>query len=367
MRPGLGTGRLAGLLLLALGACAEPSPPPAGPALTLSPVDVAALPGWMEDRQSEALAALLRSCGPLAGLPPSANLGPEGFAGRAADWQAVCRRAALVPAGEDAAARAFFETWFQAYALGDGRGGEGLLTGYYVPRVAGARRRSQAFPTPLYRPPPDLAEPYYRRAEIDAGALAGRGLELVWLAPIDAFFVSIQGSAEVALAEGSTIRIGVAATNGRGYVAIGRILIERGEIPAEEMSLQRLRAWLAEHPAEAQGLMELNPRYVFFRELPGPDPIGSEGVALTTGRSLAVDPAYLPLGAPVYVDTRDGMGGALRRLMLAQDTGGGIKGPLRADVYWGGTAEAEALAGPMKSPGRLYLLLPRGLAPAGVS
>jgi membrane-bound lytic murein transglycosylase A len=367
------------LLLAILDACAPappsvppPSaPPPAvggAPALQLRAVAFADLPGWREDSPAAALAAFRRSCARILALAPNAGLAPAEIAGRAQPWQQVCRKAAELPAGSDAAARAFFEGAFQPYALADGGGSEGFFTGYYLPRVAGSRRKMAGYDVPLYRRPPDLATPYFSRAEIDAGALAGRGLELVWLAsPIDAFFVSVQGSATVALSDGSVMRIGVAGTNGLGYVAIGRILIARGEIPAEQMSLQSLRAWLIAHPGEAKGLMEQNPRYVFFRELPGADPIGSEGVALTAGRSLAVDPAFLPLGAPIYVATTDGAGGALRRLMLAQDTGSAIKGPLRADVYWGGGEDAEALAGPMKSPGSLYLLLPKGVAASGGS
>ena len=176
-------------------------------------------------------------------------------------------------------------------------------------------------------------------------------------------FISLDANAMPANLPISGMRIGVAATNGRGYVAIGRILIQRGEIPVEQMSLQSLRAWLLAHASEDQALMEQNPRYIFFRELPGADTIGSQGAALTPGRSLAVDPSFLPLGAPIYVETTDGQGNGMHRLMVAQDTGGAIKGPLRAAVYWGGGPEAEALAGPMKSPGRLFLLLPIGVMP----
>jgi membrane-bound lytic murein transglycosylase A len=367
-------GRFLGALLLLAGlsACASstPSPPSTAPslpassaaALRLEPVAFAEIPGWAADDQGVALGAFRQSCRKILALAPAAALGPAAVGGRAADWQAACRRAALLPAGDDSAARAFFEGAFRAYALSDGGGGQGFFTGYYLPRVAGSRRAQPGYAVPLYRKPPDPAA--FSRAEIDAGALAGRGLELVWLAsPIDAFFVSVQGSAEIALPDGKGMRIGVAATNGRGYVAIGRILIERGEIPAEQMSLQTLRAWLLAHPSEAQALMEQNPRYVFFRELPGADTIGSQGAPLTPGRSLAVDPAFLPLGAPIYVETTDGQGNGMHRLMVAQDTGGAIKGPLRADVYWGGGPEAEALAGPMKSPGRLFLLLPTGVMP----
>jgi membrane-bound lytic murein transglycosylase A len=364
-------------LLAAVSACASSTPPgttsPAPPAATatatslqLQPVAFAEIPGWPEDDQSAALAAFRLGCGRILAAAPAAALPPAGLAGRAQDWQIACRQAARLPAGDNGAARGFFESAFQAYALSDAGGGQGFFTGYYLPLVAGSRQPMAGYGTPLYRKPPDPGA--YSRAEIDAGALAGRGLELVWLAsPIDAFFLSVQGSAEVALADGSLMRIGVAATNGRGYVAIGRILIQRGEIPAEQMSLQALRAWLLAHPGEAQGLMEQNPRYVFFRELPGAETIGSSGAPLTAGRSLAVDPAFLPLGAPIYIETTDGRGEALRRLMVAQDTGGAIKGPLRADVYWGGGPESEALAGPMKSPGRLFLLLPKSVRPAGES
>src|SRR6185369_14412565 len=192
--------------------------------------------GWEADDQAAALAAFRQSCRKILALAPGAALGPAAVGGRVADWQAACRQAAGLPAGDDGAARAFFESAFRPYALGDGGGGQGFFTGYYLPRVAGSRRPQPGYAVPLYRKPPDPAA--YSRAEIDAGALAGRGLELVWLAsPIDAFFVSVQGSAEIALPDGKGMRIGVAATNGRGYVAIGRILIQRGEIPADQMSL----------------------------------------------------------------------------------------------------------------------------------
>jgi membrane-bound lytic murein transglycosylase A len=359
------------LLLAGLSACGSSPPPattapPAGGALQLQPVSFAEIPGWAEDDQSAALLAFRQSCRRILALAPSAALPPAALAGRNQDWQSVCRQAGRLAANDEGAARGFFEGAFQAYALSDAGGSQGFFTGYYLPLVAGSRTPMPGYQVPLYRLPPDPGA--YSRAEIDAGALAGKGLELVWLAsPIDAFFVSVQGSAEVALPDGRSMRIAVAATNGRGYVAIGRILIDRGEIPAEQMSLQALRAWLLAHPSEAQGLMEQNPRYVFFRELPGADPIGSQGAPLTAGRSLAVDAAFLPLGAPVFIETTDGKGAALRRLMVAQDTGGAIKGPLRADVYWGGGPESEALAGPMKSPGCLFLLLPRTVRPFGAS
>jgi membrane-bound lytic murein transglycosylase A len=343
-----------------------PQPSAPGARLVLAPVAFADLPGWSEDDLAEALPALRASCVKLAALPPDSLVGPGAIAGHARDWAVLCRAAAVLP-GDSAAARRFFERYFRAFRLADGAGSDrAFLTGYFQPEVAGTRAKRPGFPVPLYRLPPDLAAPTESRAEIDAGALAGRGLELVWLAdPIDAFFVSVQGSALVSLTEGGVMAIGVAGTNGRPYVAIGRDLVARGEIPADKISLQTIRAWLRAHPGEARSVIESNPRYVFFRETAAGGPVGSAGAALTAGRSLAVDPAFLPLGAPVYVDSSDAEGRPLRRLTLAQDTGGAIKGPLRADFYWGVGAAAEAEAGAMQSPGRLYLLLPQGVEGAG--
>jgi membrane-bound lytic murein transglycosylase A len=373
------------LLAAALAACVNnpPSPQAPGARLVLAPVAFGDLPGWSEDNLVEALPALKASCAKLAALAPESGVGPGAIAGRGRDWAAACRDVAALPA-DSAAARNFFERNFRAYRLADAATGDrAFLTGYFQPEVAGARRPRPGFAVPLYRRPEDLVEaplgeatagrlvegklqPYYNRAEIDAGALSRRGLELVWLAdPIDAFFVSIQGSALVELAEGGVMAIGVAGTNGRAYVAIGRGLVASGRIPADKVSLQTIRAWLRAHPDEARSVMESNPRYVFFRDAGAGAPIGSAGVPLTPGRSLAVDPAFLPLGAPIYIDSSDAQGQPLRRLTMAQDTGGAIKGPLRVDFFWGAGDSAEAEAGAMQSPGRLYLLLPRGVRGEG--
>ena len=367
------------LLAAALTACVNQAPPEQTPGLQLSPVRFADLPGWSQDELGQALPAFQASCARLSTLGPEATVGPGAIAGHGRDWAPLCQEASSL---DPAAARQFFEQRFRPWRLSNAADGDsGLLTGYYQPEVAGSLTRQTGFEVPLYRRPPDLVdasfgamtagrlvdgklEPYYSRAEIDAGALAGRGLELLWLADaIDAFFVSIQGSALVGLPDGRTLRIGVAATNGRTYVAIGRALVASGEIPADQVSLQTIRAWLRAHPAQALSVMESNPRYVFFREVPGAGPVGSAGVPLTPGRSLAVDPAYLAYGLPVYVDSRDVQGRSLQRLTLAQDSGGGIKGPLRADFDWGAGAAAEEEAGAMKSPARFYLLLPAGIGP----
>ncbi len=329
-----------------------------------------------------------------------ARRGARRDAGRIGDWRALCAAAeALVRDGGEearhAAARRFFETWFVPYAARASRAATGLFTGYYEPLLHGARGRVGRYSVPLYARPddlvmvnlglfrPDLAgrriagrvvdgrlTPYETRREIDSGRLSGRGLELLWVDdPLDAFFLHIQGSGRVELADGRTVRVGYAGQNGQPYVAIGRVLVERGALRREEVSLQSIRAWLEAHPMETTEVLAANPSYVFFRLLDGDGPIGALGVALTPGRSLAVDPSFVPLGAPVWLDTTDPLdeGRPLRRLMVAQDTGGAIRGAVRGDVFWGAGEEAEARAGRMRSQGRYYLLLPRVAAEARVA
>jgi len=210
-------------------------------------------------------------------------------------------------------------------------------------------------------------KPYEDRKAIVEGALDPRNLEIVWVDdPVDAFFLQIQGSGRVTLEDGRVMRLGYAGQNGHPYVAIGRELIARGALTRETVSMQSIRAWLAANPAEAAALMNANPSYVFFRELPGDGPVGAQGAALTPLRSLAVDRRFVPLGTPVWLDAEHPDPGTarLRRLVVAQDVGGAIRGPVRGDLFWGHGDAAADLAGRMKSPGRYYLLLPKGLIPA---
>ena len=376
-----------GAALVSLAGCVPPGPGSA----TLSPVGFDALPGWSADHSWAAVPALLRNCGALAELPPGQPLGGAGDAGRlagtAGQWAGICAAAERLQPNSDASAQAFFERYFQPYAVTDGARSEALFTGYYEPEVQGAPRRGGRFQTPILARPNDLTQapagsqggitvgrisdgrlvPYYDRAQIQAGALANRGLELFWLAdPADAFFLQVQGSGRISLPNRGIVRVGYAGRNGLPYVPIGRLLVERGEIPADQVSMQTIRAWLAAHPDKAQALMNENPSYVFFRVLPGVLPNegapGAFGVPLTPGRSLAVDPQMLPLGVPVYIATTDPLTStALDRLTLAQDTGSAIKGPLRGDLFFGWGQEAEDRAGKMRQPGRAWLLLPRSL------
>jgi membrane-bound lytic murein transglycosylase A len=370
--------------------------PPAEDRLVLEPARFADLRGWGEDAVAEALPALLRSCGRIANLPDGAEMGGAGFAGKAGDWKPACAAAARVPPGDSQAARAFFEAHFEPVAVTNNGRSLGLFTGYYEPLLHGSRRQGGRYTVPLYLRPPELVmvelgdfreelkgqriagrvvdgslEPFPDRREIDQGALAGRRLELVWVDdPVDAFFLHIQGSGRIRLAEGGEMRVGYAAQNGHPYFAIGRELIERGALRREEVSMQSIRKWLEEHPEEAEEVMRRNASYVFFQEIEGEGPLGAEGVPLTPGRSLAVDRKFLPLGVPVWLaaslpPAAEGQPGRkLRRLMVAQDTGGAIRGPVRGDVFWGHGEEAADLAGRMRHRGRLWALLPKSLTPA---
>lgn len=373
------------MLALMLNACSSetasrPSPPPlsapapslpAGPAtLSLVPVRYADLPGWSSDAHAEALASLLRSCPKLTRRDASLSVGISPQFGRVADWQQICATGYLVRA-DDRSARRFFEEWFVPYLARNGYSEQGLFTGYYEPVLRGSWQPTARHRIPIYRPPLGANGAGGRsvnlpsRAQIDAGALSGRGLELLWIDdPIDAFFLHIQGSGQVEMTDGTRVRIGFAGKNGHSYFPIGAELIRRGEVAPDQMSMQAIRSWLVTHPQQAPGLMAMNASYVFFRLIDGDGPIGAQGVALTPGRSIAVDPSFVPYGVPVWLDTTDPLasGAPLRRLVVAQDTGGAIKGPIRGDLFWGSDAVAAEGAGLMKQGGRWFLLLPRAAA-----
>jgi membrane-bound lytic murein transglycosylase A len=365
------------------------------PQFTLRPFGtVADLPGWAKDDQSMALAAFRGSCAVFERMPPTRPLGRDGLEGMAGDWQAACAEAARVPVSPGPA-RAFFERTFAPALVLDGRDDHGLFTGYYEPELHGSRVRTARYQVPLLAPPTDLVSvdlgdflpemrgrriagrvfggklvPYPERAAIEAGALGGRSRPILWVDdPVEAFFLHIQGSGRIVLRDGTTVRVGYAAKNGQPYTAIGRVLVKSGALAKDDVSLQSIAQWLRAHPDEAAAIMDENRSYVFFRVLDTGDaelgPPGSQGVPLTPGRSLAVDPAFHALGVPVWLDTvlpdpkPGGDDRRLRRLVIAQDTGGAITGAVRGDMFWGFGPDAEAIAGRMKSRGRMIVLLPR--------
>ena len=373
-------------------------------------VEVASLPGWRDDRVAEALPAILRSCGRLSAQPADRPLKPAALGGVAGDWRPFCGAlGGLGDASGEEEVRAVIARELVAVPLSRadvpdaaGRPGEdagwsrrvGLFTGYFEPLLHGSRSRSERYSVPLYTQPSDLVmvdlgrfrddlrgrrvagrvqggslEPYDDREAIAAGALAGRGLELIWVDDaIDAFFLHIQGSGRVALDDGSIFRVGYAAQNGHPYHAIGRTLVDLGELTLGEVSLQSIDAWLRAHPDRAGEVMATNDSYVFFRQIRGEGPIGAQGVPLTPERSLAVDRQYVPYGAPVWLDamipaaSADDPDERRQWLLVAQDTGGAIRGSVRGDVFWGAGERARAIAGRMAHRGRYWVLVPRGLA-----
>jgi membrane-bound lytic murein transglycosylase A len=364
-----------------------PEPPKKG--VLFSPVGWQALPAVLEDSLAEALPALVRSCDKFAALPADRPIGPEGLGGSAGEWAPACARIAALAPGDETSLRAVLETEFTAFLVSEDGRTEGLFTGYYEAELTGSRNKPAVPATPLYGLPDDLVRvdlglfgdtfgkkkvlgrvderrlvPYYDREQIDGeGVLAGRGLELLWAHdPVEAFFLHVQGSGRVKLDDGSVVRVGFAGSNGLPFTGIGRLMLDEGIIPPSEASAQGIKAWLRAHPSQAEEILFRNDRYIFFRVIEGDGPIGSQGVALTPGRSLAIDPAFIPLGAPLFLETTwPGSERPLRRLVVAQDTGSAIKGPVRGDLFWGYGAPALEQAGRMKQSGRYYLLLPKAV------
>ena len=367
----------------------EPGPPtsPAVPSPTprYEKADWPELPGW-GDGQTDAWAGWLRSCFALR---------------QQTMWRRACAAAPGVPPGDAVAQQRFFENHFTPYRVANADGSQtGLITGYYEPLLQGSRRRTARFRFPLYAPPPDLVAvdlaelnpelkdrrvrgrvvatpngskvvPYYARSEITSGTAPVKGLEIAWVEdPVELFFLQVQGSGRLRLPDGATMRVGYADHNGHPYRSIGRWLVDAGEMPLEQASMQGIKTWVKRNPERANELLNQNPAFVFFRELPATNgdegPLGSLGVPLTPGRSVAADPRSIPLGAPVFLATTWPLSTRpLQRLMLAQDTGSAIRGPVRADFFWGFGADAAEQAGRMKQPGSLWLLWPNGEALPG--
>ena len=339
------------------------------------PSPFAALPGWNDDPIAEALPAWRRTCERLARTSATRAVGHTAAWGTVGDWRAVC---ASMPAAEidHATARRYFEEHFTPVALTADGDATGLFTGYYEPLLRGARTRSARYSVPLYGRPRDLVtnargtgrlvggrwRRYWTRADIARGALR-RTRPLLWVDDaVGAFFLEIQGSGRVRFEDGSSVFLNYAAGNGHPYVPIGRVLVERHALTRDAVSLQSIRAWLMAHPREAQGVMNANPSYVFFRESDDGGSHGAEGVTLTPGRSLAVDLRHVPLGVPLFVDIEALEGvGPIRRLVVAQDTGGAIRGAVRGDLFWGAGDDAYDRAGRMRQHGRYWMLVPRGI------
>jgi len=359
-----------------------PAPPATAQRVNpLETVDFGAVSGWKDGEQAAAWPALLASC--------------QALRFREA-WRGVCARATQLRNPTDDEARRFLEEQLVPWRVANPDGAlDGLVTGYYEPLLRGSRTKSAPYLYPLYGPPDDLLTidlsttnpelrgmrlrgrvegrrvvPYYSRAEIARGVAPVVGKELLWVDdPIEAFFLQVQGSGRVRLASGEMLRVGYADQNGHPFQSIGRFLVDRGELKLGEASMQSIKTWAAANPQRVEDLLDQNPSFVFFRELPLADPtsgpIGAFGVPLLAGRSIAVDTRYVPLGAPVFLATTfPASATPMTRLVLAQDSGGAIRNPVRADFFWGSGAEAGALAGRMRQQGRMWVLLPKGMKPS---
>lgn len=351
-----------------------PAVPPSQPFALLKSAQWSDLPGLEKEDWIASWRAWLQGC--------------QGLKNKT-DWKAVCAAALAVKAEDAAAIQAYWQQYFNVYSTQQADGAEqGLITGYYQPVLQGARQASARYRVPLYQVPTDLITvnlsglfpelkykrvrgrvqgqtliPYYTRAEIEQPQSPLNGSELLWVSdPVEAFFLQVQGSGIIALENGERVPVGYADQNGHPYQSIGKILVERGEMAASEASMQGIKTWAQQHPDQLRGLLDANPSYVFFKLLPPglSGPLGALGVPLTAARSIAVDPFYIPLGAPVYLATTYPNDPApLQQLMQAQDTGGAIKGGVRADVYWGEGEAAGKLAGAMRQQGKLWVWLPK--------
>ena len=359
------------------------------PPVTYTQVNVEDLPGWSEDKMSLALPALNNACLKFEGRPETNLVGRDGIGGMVGDWRAPCAALALVAPGDDAGLRALLRDFFVPYAVSSPEGPIGKFTGYYEASLRGSESRSEKYSVPLYALPNDLIEldarafdlsqdipsiigqvtnrrlvPYDARRTIEKNTtFSDRADVLVWVDdPVDAHLLHIQGSGRVRMPDGSERRIGYAGNNGRRFRGIGGILLSAGVLGPGQGSMPSVADWLRDNPEPAQSFMEDNPRFIFFRWIDGPGPIGALGVPLEPHRSLAVDPKYIPYGAPLWLDVDDPDGLPLDGLVVALDTGSAIRGAVRGDFFWGSGDDAFAKAGRMNSRGRYYLFLPRSVA-----
>jgi len=356
---------------------AKPGEAPKGNEFALlRKTDWASLTGFDQDNVTAAWSGLLQSCSVLK---------------KQEAWRPACEAISRLPSPNAENIRSLLQQHFDPYRVTNPDGTDtGLITGYYEPLLKGSKSRTERYRYPLYAKPDDMVSidlgsiypelgnrrlrgklngnkllPYYSRAEIDVLQSPMAGKELLWVDDIvDLFFLQIQGSGFITLENGEGLHVGYADQNGQPYQSIGKVLIDRGELTADKASMQGIKDWGRRNPEKLRELLNTNPSYVFFRELPKDlsGPLGALGVPIAAERSLAIDPRYIPLGAPVYLSTTyPNSTQPLQRLMMAQDTGGAIKGAVRADFFWGAGFEAGQKAGAMKQrDSRLWVLLPKG-------
>lgn len=352
---------------------------------------ISKLPGWNKDQQNRALKTLQTSCRKILSQPLGREIGSQRIKMTVRDWQPMCIAALKIKSHKLSLAREFFSTWFTAYSVSNNNNFAGKFTGYYLPTLHGSLTKTPSYYSPIYARPNNLISvklgkfnaalagktivgkviqqqllPYnLTRQQINHGALKGRAKIIAWTDPIDRYFLQIQGSGALKLPNNKVLLLGFNGKNGSAYVSIGRILIDDGIMSRQQVSMQSIKKWLFNHPNKVQNLFNQNPSFVFFKSLNQQSPMGTQNVPLTAGRSLAVDHRLIPLGTPVWLSTNiptmKNKNTPFKHLMIAQDTGGAIRGAVRGDVYWGSGKRAEYIAGHMNSAGRYWILLPKTL------
>lgn len=357
--------------------------------MKILPISYEEVPGWKSDNLSETLSVLIRSCDKIQKLPKDKSMGKFREMGKVSDWIPICVAAKMIRSGNKTEARYFYESRFTPYTVANNQDRKGLFTGYYEAELSGSFGADKRFRYPILSKPRDIISvglnafddkyegskitgriqgnkliPYYTRSEIEEGALRGRQLETMWVDnAIDAFILHIQGSGRIVLPDGSFVRVSFDGRNGHKYTSIGRKLVSSGEMRLEDVTMPAIRIWMEKNPVAAQALMRENKSYIFFKVSKDAGPVGAQGVILTPERSIAVDRMFYPMGLPVWLSTTvPGSSEKMRRLMVTQDTGAAINGPVRGDVFWGNGKRAAINAGIMKQEGELYLLLPKTAA-----
>lgn len=348
------------------------------------------LPGWEVAELKHSMSTFQTSCRAFIKQDPDKMVGTEHIELQAKDWQPACHAALKINPSAALKVKAFFQKWFSPVEFYDGKPVKGLFTGYYMPFLKGSLTQSAEYSIPIYEVPDDLISidlglflphlktknivgrllgnkvlPYYTREQINNGAIKEKARVLAWIhSPIDRLFLEIQGSGVLELEDGSKMYVGYGAQNGAPYTAIAGVLIKKGVMTKDNASMQGIKRYLEAHPKEQDKVINQNKSFVFFRKLHLNGALGSQGVALTPGYSLAIDRQWIPMGAPLWLSTTrpdsqmPDTNKPMQRLMIAQDTGGAIKGRVRGDVFWGGGDKATLIAGHMKNEGHYWLLLP---------
>lgn len=358
--------------------------------IRLTNTDFSQLPGWQQADLQQSFQAFKKSCQTFMKQAPSKKVGSTVIDLTVNDWQAVCMAANKLADQSNSTLHQFFEQWFEVVYFKSGKPVDGLFTGYYLPLLHGSWQPSKKYRYPIYALPDDLIEinlkdfgldnpsgkkligrlqgrqlkPYLTRKQINQGLLT-KAKPILWVDDkIDRFFLEIQGSGYVDMTDGQRLMLGYAGQNGHPYTAIGKVMVDSGYLSKLNLSMQSIRAYLNKHPEKIEQILNQNDSYIFFQQLKHGEALGAQGVGLTQGYSLAVDMRYVPLGMPVwlttsYPESENSQEKSLQRLMIAQDTGGAIKGKVRGDVFWGGGSQAVYTAGKMKSRGQYWLLKPK--------